>query len=468
MKKKKNVLFFLVALAVFFVSKPSFEIAPSPGPTVKNPAVSPSSGNIGTIFKITVEVSDVSGVSSVVANIHEPYSTSTIDSVPLYDDGMHSDGAANDGVYGNTWNSTGFSPPGPGTYVLFIDVKAIDTLGHSTEKKNLLRIKVINAPSTPTPSSTPSPTGFTVSITSPPDGDAISKGTAINFNSSVSGGTPPYSFLWVSSIDGNIGNTQNFTKSDLSVGDHKITLTVTDSLGNTATTSIEIHIPPESWDWRDVKGKNWMTSVKLQACGDCTIFATLGVMEAKYKIEQNLPDLDIDLSEQYVLECYGKASLAMMGLMSKGTPEENCHPYKGSAGCSDPCPTTCDDKSPLKFWKVTNINMVLPKPVGDRADLQYALIKYGPLYVEIRVPWAGPTGRKDKDGCDILKCGHGVPNHAVVLVGYDDKNQYWIIKNSWGAVPFIPCLDGYESIDYSCLQGLDLKGTYLEGIVPPS
>jgi len=50
--------------------------------------------------------------------------------------------------------------------------------------------------------------------------------------------------IWTSSIDGQIGTGKSFTKSDLSSGDHVITL----SLGNIASTNATVSISIASFE----------------------------------------------------------------------------------------------------------------------------------------------------------------------------------------------------------------------------
>jgi len=293
-------------------------------------------------------------------------------------------------------------------------------------------------------------------ITSPEDEGVFVHGESVSFDSSdlVAGGTPPYTFSWSSNLDGSIGNSQTFNTSSLSIGDHTITLMITDFFGATGTANIVIHIPPDSFDWRDVSGQNWMTPVKLQACNDCQIFAIVGTTEAKYNIQENDPNLDIDISEQYLLNC------SLAELYGAGVPTESCYPYKGAGGCFDSCPSTCDDGSPFQLWRMS-VSGVSPV---TRGNLQYNLIENGPLYVEMG--FSGDSGRVDKDGCTIYECGF--PNHAVVLVGYDNSSEYWIVKNSYGVTPGNLCSDGFESLDYAtCLVSPFTSPGYVETVLSP-
>ncbi|GAF84466.1 unnamed protein product, partial [marine sediment metagenome] len=59
---------------------------------------------------------------------------------------------------------------------------------------------------------------------------------------------------------------------------------------------------PPSFDWRNYSGQDWMTPVKNQgSCGSCWAFSAVGVVEAVYNIATDDPDLDLDLSEEYLV-----------------------------------------------------------------------------------------------------------------------------------------------------------------------
>ncbi len=77
--------------------------------------------------------------------------------------------------------------------------------------------------------------------------------------------TPPESSLiWTSSIDGEIGTGTSFSRSDLSVGTHTITLTVTDSQGATGTDSVSITINPSGG------GSYYLPDTGQTACYDAS------------------------------------------------------------------------------------------------------------------------------------------------------------------------------------------------------
>jgi len=69
------------------------------GPRVSNFTLSSRSLLVGDELQIQTEVFDVSGVESVQANL-QPYPSGVPVSVDLFDDGLHGDVAAGDGIYG--------------------------------------------------------------------------------------------------------------------------------------------------------------------------------------------------------------------------------------------------------------------------------------------------------------------------------------------------------------------------------
>jgi len=174
-------------------------------------------------------------------------------------------------------------------------------------------------------------------------------------------------------------------------------------------------ILPKKWDWRNVNGKNWMTPVKDQlVSGSCWAFATVGTVEAQYKIEKKRPEENPDLSEQDLISCSSGGSIKSGGnpyrtipyLTNTGVVDEGCFPYVAR---DVPCSKCSDWIS--RVVKVKDI--ILPM---DLETLKRNLVCNGPLTVSFDV--ITPTGERG--------------GHSVVLVGYDDVKKIWIIKNSWG------------------------------------
>jgi len=111
---------------------------------------------------------------------------------------------------------------------------------------------------------------------------------------------------------------------------------------------------PPSFDWRNYSGQNWMTSVKDQGqCGSCWAFSAVGVVEAVYNIGTGNPDLDLDLSEDYLVSdcllanscCGGWMQYAFEFVRDDGIPDEACLPYFDGSSCT--CPGgTCNAVPP--------------------------------------------------------------------------------------------------------------------------
>jgi len=215
--------------------------------------------------------------------------------------------------------------------------------------------------------------------------------------------------------------------------------------------SSDVQIPP-SFDWTDHDGHDWMTPVKDQGgCGSCWAFGPVAVLEAMYNIWRNHPDLDFDLSEQYLVsDCYSPANCCggsyfsiLQFLCINGIPDEDCLPYvdglsctcsgytcdencEHSAGssCSD---AACSDKCPDWQTRLMRIDSAKYFAMGEVYIKEY-VASIGPL----ALPMGMGLGVGYWDG-DIYRCtDDDRTNHVVVIVGYDDEGGYWIVKNSYG------------------------------------
>lgn len=125
-----------------------------------------------------------------------------------------------------------------GTYYIYLT--ATDARGDSDYSDLTL---TVNAAPEPEPEEPETQYAPVVSIITPNDQDDFKIGYPINFAATASDADGTIaSYSWASDIDGNIGNSQSFTTSSLSLEYHKITVTVTDNDGLTASDSIDITV----------------------------------------------------------------------------------------------------------------------------------------------------------------------------------------------------------------------------------
>ncbi|MEE9616799.1 MAG: C1 family peptidase [Anaerolineae bacterium] len=200
---------------------------------------------------------------------------------------------------------------------------------------------------------------------------------------------------------------------------------------------------PSSWDWRQT-GK--VTPVKNQStCGSCYSFAALGNIEAKMLIDSATT---YDFSENNAKECnwYETSGTGggtscdggnydqMANLFSKkGTVLESCDPYQAS---DVTCKSTCPYQKTLLDWHIISTNAVPNANV-----LKQYIQTYGPVYTSLYAgdgdAWDTELGNYDGT-YTLYHAGTETPNHAVLIVGWDDSLTHdggtggWIVKNSWG------------------------------------
>jgi len=201
---------------------------------------------------------------------------------------------------------------------------------------------------------------------------------------------------------------------------------------------------PDSWDWRNVDGKDYTTSVKEQGgCGSCYAFGNIAALESIVKIKLDRSDLNVDLSEQFIVTCgtewceddgikgcdgakiipsyefiedYGAIPECFFRYISAGSG-----PYIGS--CSDKYSDWEDFTVKIKNWGFVGSN---------RDNIKNALVEYGPLpasmvvYDDFNSNYNGGVYEHLGDESEENT------NHRVTIVGYDDSQNCWICKNSWG------------------------------------
>ncbi len=211
---------------------------------------------------------------------------------------------------------------------------------------------------------------------------------------------------------------------------------------------------PAQFDWRELNG---VTPIRNQGnCGSCWAFATAGIMESAIMIEDQL---NIDLSEQYLVSCNTKGWGCNGGWwahdyhQNPGAVLESCFPYQAiDAICKSDCPYP---------YKIINWGYVDPdNDIPSVEALKTALYQYGPLAVAVAVD----SYFQAYTGGIFDRSYNSSVNHGVVLVGWNDAEQYWIIKNSWG---ISWGESGYMRIGYNVSKiGYGASYVIYKGILP--
>jgi len=191
---------------------------------------------------------------------------------------------------------------------------------------------------------------------------------------------------------------------------------------------------PAYLDWRNENGMSFVTPIRNQyACGACWAFATVGAFESTIAVKEPVPNPDFDLSEQMLLSCTsagncsygGYLNAAADALVSIGTTFEECLPYEASDQV--PCSERCEDW-PLQIVTAKSwswVGKAQPDVDTMKAALMIAPVAAGLIVYEDFFDYEGGVYQRTP----------GSPMkglHAVLLIGWDDAQQCWIAKNSWG------------------------------------
>lgn len=160
------------------------------------------------------------------------------------------------------------------------------------------------------------------------------------------------------------------------------------------------------------------------ACGSCWAFSAAESLESQYRLNGDI----LNVSAQNFVDCAtlddgcggGWMDDALAYAEKHGVETDKDYPYSGTTqNCS--ASQARDRIKPSFYYEL---------PKSDDA-LRHALVTIGPVSIAIDA-----TDEFEAYGPDdyILtddSCDPSIPNHALLLVGYNDVEHYWIIKNSW-------------------------------------
>ena len=188
---------------------------------------------------------------------------------------------------------------------------------------------------------------------------------------------------------------------------------------------------PVSLDWRD-HGGNFVTPIRDQkSCGSCWAFAATAALEATTLIANQTPGVDLNLAEQVMVSCGnagscggGSINSASNYIQSTGLPLETCYPYTATNGsCANACADWQSSAYRISSWYYVATTQ------ATVAGIKNALYSNGPLVTTLAVY---QDFFSYDSGVYSYVSGSLAGYHAVLIVGYDDPGQYFIVKNSWG------------------------------------
>jgi cathepsin L len=186
-------------------------------------------------------------------------------------------------------------------------------------------------------------------------------------------------------------------------------------------------------DWRTQGKVTPVTSP--QACGNCWAFSTTAQTEAAFLMNSYSVT---ELSEQQVVDCShaevvasdcsrgGYQFKALIYATQAALATRVQYPYSGT-GQEAACKTSIIGSYKLLTWGWVNGSSSVP----SNDTLKNALCKYGPITVGI---FTTPALQNFTGGGAVFdeNASSNDTNHFVLLIGWDDQKQAWLIKNSWG------------------------------------
>jgi hypothetical protein len=181
---------------------------------------------------------------------------------------------------------------------------------------------------------------------------------------------------------------------------------------------------PAALDWREKAGG--LTPIKNQrSCGSCWAFGTVGVLESILKIRDGIT---VDISEQQLVSCNrdgwgcGGGWFAHKYHVSPGATTTDQFPYSAA---NVRCKTNVSYPEKIEDWNYVGGSQNTP----TTDQMKAAIAAYGPIAVTVS---ATRSFQAYRSGVYNANDGWST-NHLVVLVGWNDDDKAWILRNSWGS-----------------------------------
>lgn len=205
---------------------------------------------------------------------------------------------------------------------------------------------------------------------------------------------------------------------------------------------------PTQWDWNNVGGRSFITNQEtLEITDSSASYAIVNIMEALFRIKNNLPNTFISLSKADLDE-----SVNQLNNIQKINDQNNINDFLSVCVNQGIC---LDIDFSIKYKKSDVLEGTTDFPsfrikdfnsTTDKNQMKRWIAQKGPLltsciiYEDFEVFWKGGTG--------IYTHISGLPLGSLYLcvIGYNDLEQYWICKTYYK--PTVTHLNGFFKIKY--------------------
>ncbi len=198
-------------------------------------------------------------------------------------------------------------------------------------------------------------------------------------------------------------------------------------------TPADLQSAPATFNWA-AQGK--VTPIRNQGgCGSCWAFSTVGAMEAAVKIQSGQ---DVDLSEQFLVSCNNEGYSCNGGWFVHKYHTNSLGKLQSTVGAvleSDfqytASNTACKAVASHPY-KASSWYSIGGGTIPSVESIKSTILNYGPVSVAVCVGPGFNSYRSGVFNTDEKSSCSGSVNHAVVLTGWDDATQSWVMRNSWG------------------------------------
>jgi C1A family cysteine protease len=192
----------------------------------------------------------------------------------------------------------------------------------------------------------------------------------------------------------------------------------------------------------DARNNHLIPAIRNQRCGDCWAYSAIGVLECSYvKVNGLSNPLTVDLSEKQMVDCAGAGdcgggwpykTLDFLKNTHTRVMNEANDPDNGVNGTCPPIPASAHVQG--LTWGVVDANNNL-NTIAPVNRIKEAICTYGSVSACIL---ATPLFQ-NFGGHSVFNETPSNPNspsinHAIVIIGWDDSKNAWLVRNSWSTL----------------------------------